>query len=202
MNTVSSLHWISTILCGLMLSATGCMPAALSAQAGGTGTFGLSEANDQGGAGPCVGAMMQLGRDSGTAAGAELETSWMLGNDAPEPNPRWRGEVLVGHVWTPLPHRSAVGFEVWGHGGYGRFPVNDINTNAWVIGPRLGLPIRFESSAPIWDAERSIWATTMLVPSLGANFYVPSNPDVDSVPYTELTAHLALRFHFWSSLMP
>jgi hypothetical protein len=169
---------------------------------GGTGTLGLSEENHDVGAGPHVGALAHFGRDSGPAAGGELETSWMLGSEVPEPRARWRLEGLFGHVWTPLPHRFPVGFEVWGHGGYGRFPVRDDNTGAVVLGPRLGLPFRFESSAPIWDAERPLWATFLLVPSLGASVYFPTDPDVDRAPRSELTAHLSLRLYLWSSLMP
>ncbi len=201
---MNPLRWISTALCSLALTSTGCLSkvGGLSAYMGGTGALGLSEENHGVGAGPHVGALTHFGRDSGPAAGGELETSGMLGSEVPEPRARWRVEGLVGHVWTPLPHRSPVGFELWGHGGYGRFPARHGNTGAVVLGPRLGLPIRFDSSAPIWDAEKPLWTTFLLVPSLGGNFYFPTSPEVDSAPRSELTAHLSLRLYFWSSLMP
>lgn len=192
------------MLCGLALVATGCISelSGLSVQAGGMGTRGLSKENREAGAGLHLGAFTHFGRDSGLAAGGELETSWMLGSDVPEPRARWRAEGLFGHVWTPLPHRSPVGFELWGHGGYGRFPVRDDTTGAVVLGPRLGLPFRFVSSAPIWDSEKPVWITFLLVPSLGASFYLPTDPEVDSAPRSELTALLSFRLTFWSSLTP
>lgn len=196
-------RWIPLSCCVLALGATGCSKVGgVSANLGGTGSLGLSEENDDASAGGHVGAHGQLGRDEGLAFGAEYASSWMIGSETPEPRARWRLEGLVGHVWTPLPHRSPVGFEVWGHGGYGRFPVLDRNTGAVVLGPRLGVPLRFESSAPIWDAERPIWATFLLVPSLGASFYFPTDSAVDSAPRSEISALLTMRFHIWSSLMP
>ncbi len=203
MNAATAFRRISAILGGFVLVATGCSQVrALSAHGGGAGTMGLTKANDDAAAGAHVGGLLHLGRDSGTAFGLDTEASGMVGSNVPTPRSRWRLEGLVGHVWAPLPHRAPVGFELFAHAGFGRFPARDRNSEALVLGPRLGLPIRFERSTPIWDAERPIWATAMLVPSLGTSFYLPVGSEVDSSPRSELTAHLTLRLYVWSSLMP
>ena len=194
---------LALLAAAAVLATGGCrFPGGVSANLGASTAQGVTRENTETSAGVHSSTTLQLGRDFGMAAGAELEDLWFVTGERPRPSDRWRASALVGHTWLPLPHRSRLGLEAWVHGGYGRFPMGARTDYAVVVGPRLGLPIRLEASQPIWDAEELAWPTTMLVPSLGASFFVPTARGVSKAPRSELTFHLSYRIHLWSSLLP
>ncbi|MFW5739236.1 MAG: hypothetical protein ACOC1F_02600 [Myxococcota bacterium] len=193
---------LGPLMLGTLLAVAGCAKSANVASTAGTSlTRGLSADNRYTGVGLYGSGTIQAGCDEGGFLGGELEGLSSMFSDAPFGS-RWRASLLAGYAWTPLPHRPRLGFEIYGHGGGGRMPAGDGTSTTWVWGPRIGVPIRLAPSVPIWDAERTLWPTWMLVPSAGANFYVPSEAGADSAVRSELTVHLAFRLHLWSSLVP
>jgi len=147
-------------------------------------------------------AMVQPGRERGLAIGFEHDIGWRLG-DAPLYAPdEWRTGLIAGYAKTPKPYTPPVGFEAYGLVGLGQYPIPDRAAPAFAFGPRFGLPIRFGERREPWDAEFNIGATWLLVPTLGAAFYVPLTRGESHTPRTELSASLSLRLHLWSALLP
>jgi hypothetical protein len=195
------------ILLGAACATGGCViPGGVGVNLGGTGTRGVTSEDQDYSAGIRSSTTVQVARDSGFAFGPEMELLSIVGNDPPRPAGRWRLSALAGYAWLPLPHRPPVGLETLAHFGGGRFPVGTRTRTALAFGPRVGAPIRLGlcpwATKPIWDAEAMVAPCTMVVPSFGATFYVPTEKGVDHSPRTELSLGLAFRFHLWSSLIP
>lgn len=149
-----------------------------------------------------ISGFLNTARDSGVAIGATHEEAWTL-NASPSLSPdRFQAALSVGYASVPLPYRGRVGWEAHALGGVGRLELERRLTPGLTTGARFGLPIRLARSSELWNSEVPISGLPMIVPELAGTIWFPYRSGDWRDPKLELNAGLALRFYFWSSLMP
>ena len=176
------------------LALFGCTAAIGAAGAQTIGDPGTSAVTSVGGK---LGERVYMWGDESIMLGAEQEVITRTPGDAC--CDQWRVRGLVGFANLPLPHESAVGYEIAGLAGGARIPIAVGYTPAVDLGAQASLPIRVSGGSPPWAADSLIGTTMQFVPDVMLSELIPTER---AHVRTEATLGLSIRFHFFSGTLP